>query len=116
MIGDICLLKTIGLPYRHEMARPKRLTIATTLRLDASTVERLDKVLGDDENRAEFIRSAVETAIALKEIGLPGDVNEVLFANESLVEFWANAMRRLIETRRAMRGNEAATLRDGGTK
>ena len=110
------MAKPMRLSYRREMARPKRLTIATTLRLDASTVERLDKVLGEDENRAEFIRSAVETAIALKEIGLPGDVNEVLFANESLVEFWANAMRRLIETRRAMRGNEAATLRDGGTK
>ena len=110
------MAKPMRLSYRREMARPKRLTIATTLRLDASTVERLDKVLGEDENRAEFIRSAVENAIALKEIGLPGDVNEVLFANESLVEFWANAMRRLIETRRAMRGNEAATLREGGTK
>ena len=110
------MVKAMRLSYRREMARPKRLTIATTLRLDASTVERLDKVLGEDENRAEFIRSAVENAIALKEIGLPGDVNEVLFANESLVEFLANAMRRLIETRRAMRGNEATTLGEGRTK
>lgn len=104
------------LSYPCEMARPKRLTIATTLRLDAATVERLDKALGDEENRAQFIRKAVDDAIALRENGLPNDTKEVLFANESLVEFWTNAIRRLIEARRAMRETESRGTKEGGSK
>ncbi|MDD2765499.1 MAG: hypothetical protein PHE83_16175 [Opitutaceae bacterium] len=98
------------------MARPKRLTVETTLRLDAGTVERLDKALGDGENRSQFIRAAIEDAIALREVGLPGDAREVLFANESLIEFCASAIRRLIEARRTMRETENAGIRDGGKR
>ena len=112
----ICLERNAPSSYRHGMARPKRLTIETTLRLDASTVKRLDKALSDGENRAQFIRAAIEEAIAFREAGLPGDAKDVLFANESLIQFCANAIRRSIEARRSIIETENAGMREGGKR
>lgn len=98
------------------MARPKRLTTETTLRLSAETLERMDKTLHDGENRAQFIRAAIDDAIAFREAGVPADAKDILFANESLIQFCVNAIRRSIEGRRSIIETETATLRDGGKR
>ncbi|WP_319612577.1 hypothetical protein [Acidiphilium acidophilum] len=96
--------------YRMGMARPKRLTAKTTLRLDQSTLERIDRVLTDDEDRAVFIRSGTERELSFREAKLISAVQEYVFRNESVTDFCITAIKRAIENRRLMIASEKAGL------
>lgn len=96
--------------YRMGMARPKRLTAKTTLRLDQSTLERIDRVLTDDEDRAVFIRAGTERELSFREAKILSAAQEYVFRNETVTEFCIAAIRRAIENRRLMIATEKAGL------
>jgi len=104
------LVEKRGSPYPMGMARPKRLTIETTLRLDGASAERIDRLIGDGENRATFIRSAIERELALREAGIPTTAKNYLFANETLNQFCVNAVMRAIDGRRAVMATETSPV------
>lgn len=53
-------------PTPRAMGRPKLHVIATTVRLPAAVLERIDALLGGNQ-RAKFIREAVEAELARRE-------------------------------------------------
>jgi len=115
-IGDTGLEDKRGSAYRAGMARPKRLTIETTLRLDAASVERIDHLISDEENRATFIRGAIELALALREAEIPGTAKNYLFANETMNQFFVNAIMRAIDGRRSVMATETSPVQHQKTK
>ena len=54
-------------PMLRPMARKKKFTEVTPARFSPGTFERIERVLGPTEDRADFIREAVETELDKRE-------------------------------------------------
>ena len=65
------------------------------------TFARIDTVLSPDEDRASFIRNAVESEIARRDQDFYSDLKRHLLVGESELDFCLNAVRRAVQDRKA---------------
>jgi len=65
------------------------------------TFARIGTVLSPDEDRASFIRNAVESEIARGDQGFYSDLRRHLLGRESELDFCLNAERRAVQDRKA---------------
>ena len=65
------------------------------------TFARIDTVLSSDEDRASFIRNAVELEIARRNEDFYSDLRRHLLVGESELDFCLNAVRHAVQDRKA---------------
>lgn len=69
------------------MSRPKKYPERTVIALPDGTFDAINRVLGTDEDRATFVRDAVELLIELRHLEVYQDLLAHLLANETPTEF-----------------------------
>lgn len=84
------------------MARPKRFAEMTMARFPDGTFAEVDAVLLPDEDRASFIRSAVESEIARRSQDFYADLRQYLLVGEGELDFCLNAIRRAVHERKTV--------------
>ncbi|HUA26383.1 MAG TPA: hypothetical protein VMA54_19790 [Steroidobacteraceae bacterium] len=96
--------------YSGRMARPKKFARRIMVRFDEGTLAALQRVIGEREDRSDFVRSAVELETAIRSLDVYADLKAYLLANESIEEFCAKAVRRAVQQRKATLAQEDAPL------
>jgi len=92
----------IGRPrYNVRMARPKKFARRIMVRFPEETLAAIESVIGDTEDRSDFIRAAVELATAIRKIDVYDDLKAHLMANETIEDFCAKAVRQAVRRRKA---------------
>ncbi|MDD2860340.1 MAG: hypothetical protein PHI71_04610 [Acidiphilium sp.] len=76
------------------MARPKLFAQRIMVRLSEPTLTSIQRLLGEKEDRSDFLRQAAELEIAIRSLDNYAELNEYLITNETLVEFCAKAVRQ----------------------
>ena len=84
----------------RSMARPKRFAEMTMARFPDGTFADIDAVLLPDEDRASFIRNAVESEIARRSQDFYADLRQYLLVGEGELDFCLNAIRRAVQERK----------------
>ena len=84
------------------MARPKRFAEMTMARFPDGTFAEVDAVLLPDEDRASFIRGAVESEIARRSQDFYPDLRQYLLVGEAELDFCLNAIRRAVQERKTV--------------
>ena len=87
--------------YAGRMARPKEFERRIQVRFPAETVSAMQKVARDKEDRSDFVRAAVDTEIAIRQLDIYEDLRGHLMANETIHEFCAKAIKRAVLQRKA---------------
>ncbi|MGH7119886.1 MAG: hypothetical protein ACREFP_13000 [Acetobacteraceae bacterium] len=82
------------------MARPKRFAEMTMARFPGGTFAEIDAVLLPDEDRAGFIRNAVESEITRRSQDFYSDLRRYLLVGEGELDFCMAAIRRAIQERK----------------
>ena len=89
---------------RHRklpMARPKQFSDRTTLAFPPGTFAAIEGVTGQDEDRSDLIRAAVEREVALRRSAFYADLKVHLLVNESIGDFCLKAIARAVAQRKA---------------
>ena len=87
--------------YSGRMARPKKFARRIMVRFDEATLAALQRMIGEGEDRSDFVRAAVELETAIRSLDVYADLKAHLLANESIEEFCAKAVRRAVQQRKA---------------
>jgi Arc/MetJ-type ribon-helix-helix transcriptional regulator len=94
--------------YSGRMARPKKFARRIMVRFDEETLAALQRVMGEREDRSDFVRAAVELETAIRSLDVYADLKAHLLANESVEDFCAKAVRRAVQQRKATLAQEDA--------
>lgn len=89
------------------MARPKKFARRTLVRLTELQIKEIGEVLGEKEDRSDFLRNAADREIAIRRLDVYGDLIGYLTANETVTDFCAKAVRQAVLKR-------IAALTEGG--
>lgn len=93
---------TPGMRHRKlRMARPKQFSDRTTLAFPPGTFAAIEDVTGQDEDRSDLIRAAVEREVALRRSAFYVDLKAHLLANESIGDFCLKAIAKAVAQRKA---------------
>jgi Arc/MetJ-type ribon-helix-helix transcriptional regulator len=84
-----------------RMARPKKFARRIMVRFPEETLAAIESVIGDTEDRSDFIRAAVELATAIRKIDVYDDLKAHLMASETIEDFCAKAVRQAVRRRKA---------------
>ena len=109
--------------YNVRMARPKKFARRIMVRFPDETLAAIQSIIGQNEDRSDFIRAAVELATAIRKIDVYHDLKAHLMANETIEDFcakaytkpFAAAKRRSPETRATARPTRPQTELVGRT-
>jgi hypothetical protein len=107
-ITDVYLVMSDTHRYSGRMARPKKFARRIMVRFDEETLAALQRVIGEREDRSDFVRAAVELETAIRRLDVYDDLKAHLLANESIKEFCAKAVRRAVQQRKATLAQEDA--------
>jgi hypothetical protein len=89
---------------RHKklrMARRKQFSDRTTLAFPPGTFAAIEDVTGENEDRSDLIRAAVEKEVALRRSASYADLKAHLLVNESIEDFCLKAIARAVAQRKA---------------
>ncbi len=101
-------MKAKGTPHTNRwMARPKQFSDRTTLAFPPGTFAAIAEVIPIEADRSDFIRDAVEWAIALRRSPAYSDLKAHLLANETVEEFCLKAVSRAVAQRKAALAEES---------
>ena len=73
----------------------------SSVRFPDETLAAIQSIIGDTEDRSDFIRAAVELATAIRKIDVYDDLKAHLMANETIEDFCAKAVRQAVRRRKA---------------
>ena len=82
------------------------------VRFDEETLAALQRVIGEGEDRSDFVRAAVELETAIRSLDVYADLKAHLLANESIEEFCAKAVRRGCSTAQGGSGSRRRAKRE----
>jgi hypothetical protein len=83
------------------MARPKQFSDRTTLAFPPGTFAAIEDVIGQDEDRSDLIRAAVEREVALRRSAFYADLKVHLLVNERIGDFCLKAIAKAVAQRKA---------------
>lgn len=98
-----------------RMARPKLFSDRTTLAFPPGTFAAVATVTAQNEDRSDFIRTAVEWEIALRQSPAYAELKTLLLANETAHEFCLKAILRAVAQRKAALAGDGTPIAGGST-
>ena len=87
---------------KRRMARPKQFSDRTTLAFPPGTFAAIAQLIASEDDRSDFIRSAVDLAVAIKRLPTFAGLQAHLLANETIEDFCLKAVARAIAHRKAI--------------
>ena len=84
-----------------DMARRKQFSDRSTLAFLPGTFAKITGLTAEGEDKSDFIRAAVELALAIRRLDVYAELPGYLLTDETLEEFCARAVRRAVLQRKA---------------
>ena len=99
--------------YIERMVRSKKFAQRVMVRFDERALATIQTQLQDREDRSDYVRAAVELAIAIRALSEWPDLKSHLMANETIGDFCAKAVRRAVRHRKTAMADDDDALGNG---